>query len=573
MALRSYRLIVMTRDPAELTQIRMKLAGRAEARFECRRLDSMDALEKAVSGRPSNADAILVWIDAPSEEEEIILRRIAGSSLHPVILGSDVGDAGAVIRWAAAGIDFCLPRTGLTPEMLSNALLIGIARSHRAARIGYDELTGLPTRALWQDRLAHALRRCARNHTLGAMMLIDIDDFKQVNDMMGHDVGDALLVEIAQRLRSVVRSRDTVARFGGDEFAVLLEDLTYPEAALRVARKILRAIADPIALPRATLKCSVSIGIAILSADQPDIDSEWAHQASDIALYDAKQQGKNRFSLFTADMDRALLHSLELDSNLVEAVETDEFVLHYQPLVDVESGRLDGFEALLRWQRSSGEIVLPASFLPALERLGMMDRVGRLLFATAIRQIGLWRERTGMNLTMHVNLAATQIIDQQFSNMVLAEIESARIPGAAIIIELTETVAFRYGVLIEREFARLRRHGVRFAIDDFGTGYNSMTYLKQFRPDMVKIDRSFIATMDRSPVDAAIVRAQSVLAASLDIRVVAEGVETPGQLAALRAMGDVHMVQGFLTGRPMAAADLERDYAPLHDRLDMARPV
>ncbi len=567
---RPLRLLVVCQQAAELAQVRSLLASHPHIRFECRRIETIGLLETAVLNRPTHADAVLLWLDTVSDEEDPLLRR-AVSALQdvPLILCCAAAGPEAALHWAIAGIDACLPRGDATPERLANTLLFGVARSRRALRAGHDELTGLPTRALWQDRLGHALRRCQRNRTLGAMMLIDIDDFKQVNDVMGHDVGDALLVEVAQRLLSQIRSRDTVARLGGDEFAVLLEDLTYPQAALRVARKIVKAAVEPVILARASLKITVSVGVAILSPDQDNIDGEWAHQASDIALYDAKQLGKNRFSLFTADMDRALLHSLELDSDLVRAVEGDEFILHYQPIVCAATGQLEGFEALLRWERLPGTIMTPDSFLPALERLGMMDRLGRRLFALALDQLGDWRTRTGLPLVRHVNLSATQMIDQDFCETLIDQMAEAGVPPSALTLELTETVAFRYGVLIEREFARLRRHGVRFAIDDFGTGYNSMTYLKQFRPDVVKIDRSFIATMDQSEVDAAIVRSQSVLASSLGIVVVAEGVETAAQLDALRDIGRVDMIQGYLTGRPMAAGNLEREFAPLCDALSL----
>ncbi|MDB5687404.1 MAG: Diguanylate cyclase protein, partial [Rhizorhabdus sp.] len=562
------RLLLVCRSARDTILIKGMLAENPALRFDCRRVEDIAALEAMCSVRAPRIDAVLAWTEEPSADEEMALRRIVtGSPDIPLIMSTEFPTPELIGRWASMGIDNFVTRDSLRADTLVNAILFGIARSRRAALIGYDDLTGLPTRALWQDRLGHGLQRCRRNGALAAMMIVDIDDFKQINDTLGHEVGDAYLTEIAHRIRSTVRSRDTVARIGGDEFAVLLEDLTYPEAALRVARKIIKAAGEPIVLARASLKAAVSVGIALLSSDQPNLDEEWAHQACDMALQDAKKQGKNRLSVFTADMDRALLDSLQLDSDLLRAVENDAFVLYYQPMVEAGNGQLEGFEALLRWERSPGEILGPDHFLPALERLGLMDRVGASLFAQALIQLGDWRMRTRLPLTMHVNLSATQLIDQDFSDMLLDLIRRAGVPPAALTIELTETVAFRYGVLIEREFARLRRHGVRFAIDDFGTGYNSMTYLKQFRPDAVKIDRSFITTMIGSVVDTAIVRAQAVMAASLGIDAVAEGVETMAQLTALQGMAGVSVIQGYLIGRPMAAAELEAHYAPLRDRL------
>lgn len=565
---RPVRLIILCRRAHEMLLIKDSLAASTDTRFEFQRATDLAALEAMMSERLPQVDAILAWIDEPSADEEVILRHIiSGSSDVPLLLSTEFPNPESVGRWAGFGVQDLIPRDGLRPETLANAILFAIARSRRNIRAGYDELTALPTRAVWQDRLSHALRRCQRHNSLMAMMLIDIDDFKQINDTLGHDVGDAYLTEISHRIRAAVRARDTVARIGGDEFAVLLDDLPYPEAALRLARKIIRAAAEPVALARASLKAAVSIGIAILHPDQANLDAEWAHQASDIALYDAKRLGKNRYSLFTADMDRALLSSLQLDGDLLRGVENDEFCLHYQPMVEASTGRLEGFEALLRWEPVPGQVVGPDEFLPALERLGLMDRIGRALFAKALDQLGEWRRLTTLPLSMHVNLSATQLIDQHFSEMLLGLIAHADVPPSALTIELTETVAFRYSALIDSEFARLRRHGVRFAIDDFGTGYNSMTYLKQFRPDVVKIDRTFIATMNESAVDAAIVLAQSVMAESLGIDAVAEGVETDDQLQALRLMGGVNVIQGYLTGRPMAAADLERDYMPLREML------
>jgi diguanylate cyclase (GGDEF)-like protein len=570
---RPVKLVVMCHGAHEMLLIKGLLMAGTEVHFECQRVEDLAALDTIMSEHVAQADAMLVWIARPSADEEIALRHIVSAAPHvPLLLSTEFPSAESAVRWAAFGIQDLIPRDGLHPETLANAVIFAIARSQRSARAGHDELTGLPSRSVWQDRLLHALRRSRRNNSLMAMLLIDIDDFKQVNDALGHDIGDAYLIEIGHRICSTVRARDTVARVSGDEFAILLEDVPFAEAALRVARKIIRAAAEPVVLARASLKAAVSIGIAILDPDQPNLDADWAHQASDIALHDAKRLGKNRYSLFTADMDRAMLSSLQLDSDLLDGVENGEFVFHYQPIVGAATGHLEGFEALLRWERASGEILAPSEFLPALERLGLMDRISRTLFARALDQLGNWRTLTRAPLSMHVNLSATQLIDQHFSDMLLALIAHADVPPSALTIELTETAAFRYGALIEGEFARLRRHGVRFAIDDFGTGYNSMTYLKQFQPDVVKIDRSFITTMNESRVDAAIVRAQSVMAEALGIDAVAEGVETLEQLDALRMMRGVNFIQGYLTGRPMSAADLERDYIPLRDMLHDRHP-
>ena len=567
----SVRVLVVDDNPSDALLARALLSESLNWRFEIiESRDFVDA-ERVIMQDRERFDAVLFGLRDTGAGAIRRLRHLTSAlGPLPLILCHEFLDDAESHDLAAAGVQAILPKTMWSTETLSHTIAFAIGQARRMRAFGHDLLTGLPTRSVWLDRLNHALDRCRRTKVPFALMIVDLDDFKHVNDTLGHEVGDLLLKEVAVRLRHAVRQNDTVARLGGDEFAVLVEDLVYPEAALRVARKIIKDVCAPVVASRATLPVSASVGVAILSAQQRQLSVEWAHKAADTALYAAKGEGKKRFSVFTDDMDRALLASLKLDDDLVRAVQRNEFSLHYQPVVDVRSGAVAGFEALLRWERGPRSGISPGIFVPILERLGLMGRVGLSIMEEALAQLGRWRRQSGQDLFMHVNLSASQVIDADFSSAVLLAIDRAQVPADSLVIELTETVLFKHGDALTREFDRLRRKGVRIAIDDFGTGYNSLVYLKQFQPDVVKIDRGFIREMPESRVDGAIVRGQAELAKALGITLVAEGVETESQLQALAELGGVDMMQGFLTGRPMGVQDLESAYTPFMDTEGLA---
>ena len=475
---------------------------------------------------------------------------------------------------AALGLTALLPKFDWKPELLASTIAFAASTGTNGRRLGVDAVTGLLTRMTWTDRIAHALERCRRTGQLVAVMLIDVDDFKRVNDMLGHDAGDRYLREIANRLRTTMREQDTIARLGGDEFGVLLEDVRYSEAAVRVANKVLRAMSDPIQLGMSSVPVSVSIGVVLGGGGHGKPTPEWLHKSADIALYRSKESGKNRVFLFTDEMEQGLLESFRFESAVSRGVNHNEFTLHYQPLLELGSGELLGFEALLRWGRGAHEGTGPSEFLPVLERMGLMPLVGRAVFAEAIAQLGRWNLMCDIQLSMHINLSAAQLVDPELPGVITDALVEHRVVASQLVIEITESTMMAHGEVLSDGFAELREQGVRIAIDDFGTGYNSMVNLKQFRPDVIKVDQQFVACLrpdDDDAVDLAIVRAQASLATTLGIELVAEGIENLDQLAVLQTIDGVEHGQGFYFGHPVAPKTLETSYRPFRERIDADR--
>ena len=421
----------------------------------------------------------------------------------------------------------------------------------------FDPLTELPNRALYGDRLRQALARARRRRRGVAMLLLDLDRFKVVNDTLGHQAGDRLLQEVAERLRAVVRDGDTVARWGGDEFAVLLEDVGGPDDVDPVARKLLEVFGQPLMVETEEgvqeLFLTASLGIALYPGDGGDLAA--LARNAETAMYRAKDRGRCSYRFYTADMHAQALERLSLESRLRRALERGEFVLHYQPQVSLRDGRLLGFEALLRWERPEEGPVPPGRFIPLLEETGMIVPVGDWVLAEAARQLAAWRREGLPAGRMAVNVSALQLRDGGFHRRVAQALERAG-PEArgGLELELTES-AFMEGTRGHvAELAALGELGVELAIDDFGTGYSSLVYLKRFPIRKLKIDRSFVADLLTDPNDAALTRSIIAMAHQLGLKVVAEGVEEEAQRDFLAAEG-CDAMQGFLHSRPMPAGE------------------
>jgi diguanylate cyclase (GGDEF)-like protein len=560
---RPVRILLVDASRSSLILARALLSECTQWCFEIDGCADLVTLESVHLPVLDHYDAVLFGLPPDDDGSDLRLLRRLCSALgqRPFVLCHEFFDAVRLGGLAEAGVQTVLPKSLWSAESLSHMLMFAIEQAHCRRVYGHDVLTGLPARSVWLDRLMHALDRCRRSNTLFAVMLVDLDDFKHVNDSLGHDAGDQLLHHIAQRLRHSVRPNDTVARLGGDEFAVLIEDLPYPDVALQVARKLIADVCVPAQLARATVPVSISVGVAIMSPQQRQLTRDWAHQAADAALYAAKRAGKRNFSVYTEDMDRALLASLQLDEDVARAVQRDEFSLHYQPLLGLRGGVLIGFEALLRWEHGPRQGMTPDLFVPVLERLGLIDQVGEAIFREALLQLRRARERTRCPLSIHINLSAAQVISADLSRMVLEALDQAGVPADALVIELAESVVSRHVRRIEADLLPLRQRGVRFAVAEFGMGGQSMTYLRQFKPDYIKIDRRLVRQMADSPVDAAIVRAQVTLARELGILLMAEGIERDHDLAALRELGQVEVAQGYLIGSPMMTDAIE-SYSP-----------
>ncbi|MCZ4304139.1 EAL domain-containing protein [Zoogloeaceae bacterium G21618-S1] len=414
----------------------------------------------------------------------------------------------------------------------------------------FDPLTGLPNRRLLEDRLQVALAHAHRNRNRAAVLFIDLDRFKRINDSLGHEVGDQLLMEIARRLRACLREDDTVARMGGDEFIVVLSDLTDPDHAAHTATRIIESLRRPVQVDAHELTVTTSVGISIFPDDS--CDPVALIKNADTAMYRAKDEGRNAFQLYQPAMNARSLEHLALESALHRALAREELVLHYQPLVDIRAGRTAAAEALLRWRHPELGLVPPADIIPLAEETGLIVPIGEWVLRTACLQHARWREGGHGELRMLVNISARQFQDKGFTAMVARVIADTGMPATQLTLELTETMLMEGSERIIGVLEGLRALGVRLALDDFGTGYSSLAYLKRFPIDELKIDRLFIRDIDRNENDAAIAEAIIKLAHSLGLSVVAEGVESAAQLAILARHG-CDLAQGFHFSQPVEA--------------------
>jgi diguanylate cyclase (GGDEF)-like protein/PAS domain S-box-containing protein len=426
-------------------------------------------------------------------------------------------------------------------------------RLHHLAH--YDALTGLPNRTLFYESLKKTLHLASGSGWLVAVMFIDLDHFKNVNDTLGHAIGDELLRQFSNRLVECVRIRDTVGRLGGDEFALVLVMQDGEQGAVLVANKVREVLRAPFDLKGHEVSVTASIGITVYPVDAPD--SETLLRYADTAMYRAKQAGRDTFRFFTAQMNDEMLTRLDLEKALRQAVENNEFVLYYQPKVQLNSGRITGMEALLRWQRPGHGMVSPAEFIPVLEETGLIVRVGSWVIAAACKQIGLWMRSSIGPVQVSVNVSGRQFIEGDLDGDVIKALGDNDITADLLELELTESSMMADTGRTIASLQNLKSRGVQISIDDFGTGYSSLAYLRRFPIDKLKIDIAFIREITSNPDDAAIVLAIIGMAHSLKLEVVAEGVETAAQLAYLRRHGCDH-IQGYYFSRPLPVAELEQ---------------
>ncbi|GAA4961025.1 putative bifunctional diguanylate cyclase/phosphodiesterase [Kineococcus glutinatus] len=415
--------------------------------------------------------------------------------------------------------------------------------SHRAT---HDALTGLPNRTLLSDRLEHALARAARHRGVLAVVFIDLDHFKLTNDTHGHGVGDELLVQVVRRLSSVVRPEDTLARFGGDEFVLLCEDLDAPEQAERLAGRLLRALDEPLLVAGRAMRQGASMGVAIAT---PGVDASTLLAEADAALFEAKERGRGRLATFDEGSRRESLRRLDVVQSLQEALAGDELELHFQPIVALPAGGLVGVESLLRWRRG-GVLLGPGEFLDVAESLGLTLPIGRWVLRAACAQAAAWRGRDERR-RIFVNVSSAHLA-MGLEDDVRGALDEFGLDGGALGVEITETTLMRDPAVSIRCLHHLRDLGVTVEVDDFGTGYSSLAYLKALEPQSLKIDRTFVAGVHRDERDRRIVQAVISLASSLGIHSTAEGIESVEQLDTLIELG-CDAAQGYLLQRPAPA--------------------
>jgi len=418
----------------------------------------------------------------------------------------------------------------------------------------HDTLTGLPNRSLLLDRLSQSIAFANRQNGEVAVLLIDLDRFKNVNDSLGHDVGDKIITEVARRLRGRVRDGDTVARWGGDEFVVVLGDVVREEAVANLAQKLLESLSQPMTIDEHELYPAGSIGISLYPKDGDSPNALLKN--ADTAMYRAKDAGRNNFQFYAHEMNARALDRLKLDGGLRRALLREEFVLHYQPQMDIATGEIVGVEALLRWHPPEQPPVFPNDFIPIAEETGLIVQIGEWVLRTACRQLRRWEEAgLAPHLKMAVNLSARQFKQHNIVNMVSHVLQQSGCAPERLELEITESVVMDNPEAAAATLHQLSAMGVSLAIDDFGTGYSSLSYLKRFPIDALKIDRSFVRDISTDAEDAAIARAVIALAHSMRLKVIAEGVETAEQLAFLRDESCDQM-QGYLLSRPVDAEQI-----------------
>jgi len=417
----------------------------------------------------------------------------------------------------------------------------------------HDSLTGLPNRTLLNDRISTELAHARRQQTVLALLFLDLDRFKLINDSLGHATGDQLLRVISRRLSSCIRDEDTVARLGGDEFMVLLPRISGSADAGRIGRKILDCLVEPVSCNGHELHITTSIGISVYPYDGRD--AETLVKNADISMYRAKELGRNKVVYYTAEMNAGSRKQLALETSLRKAVENNELQLHYQPKVDINRNSIVGVEALLRWERPGMGYISPLEFIPIAEDCGLIAPIGEWVLHTAFADLGSWHAAGHGNISMAVNLSSSQLMRPGLENIVEAVLAASSTDPGMAVLEITENVAMQDIDSAIATLTKLKRMGVRIAMDDFGTGYSSLGYLRRLPVDMVKIDQSFVSGIPESNEDALIAQAIIAMVRSLNLSLVVEGIENARQLRFFRQQG-CNIVQGYLFSEPVNAREM-----------------
>jgi diguanylate cyclase (GGDEF)-like protein/PAS domain S-box-containing protein len=457
------------------------------------------------------------------------------------------------VYWSIASISPLLNEQGAITHFIANVEDINERKNAEVTieKLAYfDPLTGLPNRRLLQDRLSVSMKRCHRQGSCSiALLYLDLDRFKNINDSLGHQAGDKLLQQMAERFTNLLRNDDLVCRLGGDEFAIILHDIKHDELAAQVAEKLISLAGTPVLIDGSEVVVTASIGIALYPKDAEDTETLAKH--ADIALYHAKSEGKNTYRFYADELNRSSHERIGMEAALRHALERDELCLNYQPKVCLTSGKTMGVEALLRWQSSSYGMVSPVRFIPLAEETRLIIPIGEWVLRTACLQQVAWQQQ-GLAISMAVNLSAIQFNSPDLIDRIAAIINETGIQADCLELELTESALISSPVAAARILERLRGLGVSIAIDDFGTGYSSLSYLKTFPVNVLKIDQSFVRDLANDSGDRAIARSIIDLAGNLGMETVAEGVETDEQSFILSDIG-CGCLQGFLYARPMPA--------------------
>lgn len=491
-----------------------------------------------------------------SERNEFVLQQmIADGEAAQQILNyefiarhKDGSQFSACIVGAPSVFDGQLASVGIVTDISAQKL----AESKIRELADFDALTGLPNRRLLQDRVNQMLATAQREKAVVSIMFLDLDHFKRVNDSLGHSVGDKLLCAFSERMSTLTRRVDTLARLGGDEFILAMPGFQV-SATSDVARRLIEACSTPYLIDGHELNVTPSIGVSIYPQDGCDLETLLKH--ADVAMYRAKDKGRNTFAFYAAEMNKSTLEWLLMESNLRRAIKQKEFLLHYQPLVSLESGLIVGVEALIRWQHGDLGMIMPDRFIGIAEETGLINQIGDWVLNEAARQAQQWVD-SGLPLSvMAVNVSPVQFRQAGFVDAVAGALAASGLEAGILELEVTEGTVMQDADITLGTLSALNRMGVSLSVDDFGTGYSSLAYLKRFPVNKLKIDRSFILDLETDPDDQAIASTIISMGRNLRMTVLAEGVETPEQLALLRNM-DCDMAQGYHFSRPIPADDI-----------------
>jgi diguanylate cyclase (GGDEF)-like protein len=550
------RVLLVEDNPADARLIKEYFGELKETPFLVSDADCMAGAVDHVVGR--HFDVILLDLSLPdSHGLETIHRMHAHAPDMPLIVMTGLDDDELALAAMRHGAQDYLVKGKFDIHLLSRAIRYTIERKRAEAKIKklayFDTLTGLPNRVLFTDRLKQAIVMAERDKRETGLLFIDLDHFKNVNDSIGHAYGDRLLKITADRIQHCLRSSDTVARIGGDEFVVILPLVSAAEDVSKVAGKILETLNKPVRFEEHDIYSSASIGIAVFPDDGTSVDDLLKN--ADIALYQAKERGRNNFQFFSREMNAQALTRQLLESSMRQAIARDEFYLVYQPQFDIGNKTLVGLEALLRWRHPQKGNIYPLHFIAIAEETGMIIPIGEWVLRTACRQATAWHDSGTPWLRVAVNISARQFKQDNFVTLVKSILDESGLPPEYLELELTESTIMERADRNIETLLKLKELGVTLAIDDFGTGYSSLSYLKHFPIDRLKIDRSFLRDLSIGGDDAAITEAIIVMAHSLKLDVVAEGVELEDQFDFLHSR-NCDTLQGFLMSHPLSVDDV-----------------
>lgn len=474
----------------------------------------------------------------------------------PVILLTGVNDRDTDIRAMKAGASDYLVKQDLTAQELERSIRYALQHKKDQDRLSrlahYDSLTGLANRNCFYTKLEESIHQASRSGKLMALFLLDLDNFKYINDTQGHPAGDSLLLKVSMRIRQAMRETDLVARLGGDEFAVVASNLDDIGDVGQLAKNLIKTFDNSFNINEERVSMTTSLGVAIYPSDSNNVD-ELLKQC-DMALYDAKRRGKNTYSFFDVDLDRAIRRRQKLQTDMSVALIENDFVLHFQPIIDSDSGEVVSAEALIRWQHPEKGLIPPDEFIPVAESSGFIVPLGNWVIERACEQKRQWKEQGLYDFPLAINLAANQFYNDKLLHLLNRAIKRHNLSYDSVILEITENTLMENTEDISERINKLHKSGFSFSLDDFGTGYSSLAYLKRFPVDKIKIDRSMVDGIPENKENSAICEAIISIGKAFGIKIIAEGVETQEQLEYLRDIA-CHQIQGYLISKPLNSSD------------------